>query len=82
MSHTPRNYHFPLPYEIPASYIKMGLNRFKKDGTFQRLPPYLQAKLQKAYDNWWGLRVHKRDLDAIDDVTWTHLAAKLKLKWS
>ena len=80
--YSPRKYHFELPYQIPASYIKMGLNRFKKDGTFQRLPKYMQRKLQKAYDNWWSLTVYEKDLNSIDDQTWTHLSFKLKLKWS
>ena len=81
MKHSKRIYLFDLPHSIVASYIQLGLPRFKKNGMFQRLPPYLQKKLQKAADNWWGLRVHRKDLDAIDDRTWTELANALGLKW-
>lgn len=76
-----RVYHFDLPYTMSASNVFYGVKLLKGEGAFARLPKDIQVKMEKANANWHPLKVHKEDLDRIDDQTWTSIASKLNLKW-
>lgn len=77
-----RTYNFELPYEISSFYVTFGINKLKSEGTFDKLPAVLQAKLQHASENWEAVLVTKTELDSIDDDVWKILAAELGLDWS
>lgn len=82
LTFTPRTYHFELPYVIKAYMLFYGIVQLKDGGVFQRLPKDIQHKMEHGRDAWHDIRVHKDDLDRIDDVTWTAIANKLGLHWS
>ena len=78
---TNRKYLFDLPYSIPAAYIIGGFNQLQSTGILNKLPEKLQQKLLKSKETWLSARVTERDLNSIDDETWTQIASLLGLKW-
>jgi hypothetical protein len=76
-----REYLFTLPYTAGRLATRIGLNRLKRDGLFTCLPLEMQQRMQFAVDEWQGVTITKKDCDAIDDETWTKIAAKLGLRW-
>ena len=76
-----RAYGFTLPYSISAVNAFWGIHLLQGNRLFQNLPADLQARMQKAVDEWHPMRVSKDDLDRIDDTTWKSIADNLKLDW-
>lgn len=79
---TKRIYNFELPYEIPSLYVHFGLQRFKNEGLFDRMPLHLRTKIETAAAAWEPFVITKETCDSIDDDIWKKIAAELNLDWS
>jgi hypothetical protein len=76
-----RVYHFDVPFHIPGLWIGAAIAKYKQLGIWERLPEYVRRKARAAKGTWSGLRITRKDLDAIPDHDWEIIARRLKLKW-
>ena len=74
-----RTYTFDLPYHVPGFGIGFAISRLKRMGVWEKLPQPLRQKTKTARGSWSGVKITKRDLDAIPDDVWAKIASELKL---
>lgn len=69
-----RDYPFVLPVQLSHLVVSFAPSKLADAGVWDKLPKPFVKKIQEAAASWTaGIEITRKDLDSIDDGTWTKL---------